>query len=106
MGRTPSERPARLAEKLTQLRKLMNLSQSEMVRQLGLEQKLTREDISKYERGLRVPPLLMLLRYAKAAGVFVDVLIDDELDLPAKLPANPKSEGIVRRSASKSKRNR
>jgi transcriptional regulator with XRE-family HTH domain len=105
MGRTPSERPARLAEKLTQLRKLMNLSQSEMVRQLGLEQKLTREDISKYERGLRVPPLLMLLRYAKAAGVFVDVLIDDELDLPAKLPANPKSEGITRRSTSKRKHN-
>ena len=106
MGRTPSERPARLAEKLTQLRKSLNLSQTEMVRLMGLEQKLTREDISKYERGVRVPPLLTLLQYAKAASVFVDVLIDDELDLPAKLPAIPKSEGIERRSPPKSKRHR
>ena len=28
--------------------------------------------------------------YARAAGVCVDVLIDDRLDLPAKLPAKPK----------------
>jgi transcriptional regulator with XRE-family HTH domain len=106
MGRTPSERPARLAEKLTQIRELLNLSQAEMVRRLSLEDKLTREDISKYERGLRVPPLLTLLKYAKAASVSVDVLIDDESDLPAKLPGTTKSKGIRRASASKNKRNR
>src|ERR1041385_695261 len=95
MGRTPSERPARLAEKLTQIRKLLNLSQAEMVRRMGLEQKLTREDISKYERGLRVPPLLTLLRYAEAANVFVDVLINDKLELPTELPPITKSQGIL-----------
>ena len=36
------------------------------------------------------PPLPVLLAYAKLAGVSTDVLIDDELDLPAKLPAKPK----------------
>jgi transcriptional regulator with XRE-family HTH domain len=85
MGRAPSEKPARLAEKLTQIRNALDLSQDGMVRRLGLEQKLTREDISKYERGLRLPSLLTLLKYARAAGLSVDVLIDDDLDLPSKL---------------------
>lgn len=82
MGRSPTEKPARLAEKLTRIRKTMELSQAEMVRALGLDQSLSREDVSKYERGLRVPPLLTLLKYAKAARVSLDVLADDELDLP------------------------
>lgn len=84
MGRTPSERPRRLAEKLVQVRLVLNLSQGGMVRRLGLEEKLTREDISKYERGVRVPSLLTLLKYAKAASVSVDVLIDDDVNLPSE----------------------
>jgi transcriptional regulator with XRE-family HTH domain len=56
-----------------------------MVRRLGLEGQLTREEVSKYECGLRVPSLLTLLKYARAVGVIVDTLIDDELDLPPKL---------------------
>lgn len=106
MGRNPSERPVRLAEKLAHIRELLMLSQAEMVRRLGLEHKLTREDISKYERGVRVPPLLTLLKYARAAKISVDVLIDDDFDLPAKLPSTTKSEGIKRRSAPKPKRHR
>lgn len=98
MGRTPSEKPAELARKLTYIRKALSISQDGMVRRLGFENKLTREDISKYERGLRVPTLLTLLKYAQVAGVYVDTLIDDELDLPVKLPANPKSLGIKNKS--------
>lgn len=86
MGHTPREKPARLAEKLISIRKSLNFSQDEMVRRLGLEDQLTREEISKYERGLRVPSLPTLLKYARAAGLIVDEIIDDELDLPAKLP--------------------
>jgi transcriptional regulator with XRE-family HTH domain len=41
--------------------------------------------VSEFERGLREPSLLALLQYARLAGVSTDVLIDDELDLPAKL---------------------
>ena len=106
MGSASRERPARLAEKLTYIRRTLGLSQDGMLRRMGLTKRLTREDISKYERNLREPSLPVLLKYAQAAGVWVDVLIDDELDLPAKLPGTTKSEGIRRASASKNKRNR
>ena len=86
MGRIPREQPSRLTEKLIYVRKAMKLSQDEMVRRLGLEARLSREEISKYERGLRTPSLLTLLKYARAAGLIVDDLIDDEIDLPKKLP--------------------
>ena len=93
MGRTPREKPARLAEKLAYLRQALNLSQDEMVRRLGLEGHLYREELSKYERGLRVPSLLTLLKYARAAGLVVDDLIDDEIDLPNKLSGRKKRMG-------------
>ena len=82
MGRSPTQRPARLAKKLVDIRLAFELSQNEMVRRLRLQRSISREEISKYERGLRVPPLLILLRYARAAGVSMDVLVDDDLDLP------------------------
>ena len=81
MGRVPSDRPRKLPGKLLQLRKALKLSQAGMVERLGLTDKLTREDISKYERGVRLPALLTLLRYARAGGTTVDVLIDDDARL-------------------------
>lgn len=86
MGRAPREKPVRLAEKLAHIRKALNLSQDNMIKQLGLENHLTREEVSKYERGLRVPSLPTLLKYARMAGIIVDDLIDDEVDLPSQLP--------------------
>lgn len=41
-------------------------------------------------RGQREPSLIVLLEYARVAGVCVDVLINDRLDLPAKLRAKAK----------------
>jgi hypothetical protein len=38
--------------------------------------------ISGYETGKREPPLPVLLKYARLAGVSTDVLIDDKLKLP------------------------
>lgn len=90
MGRLSREKPGRLAEKLTQIRDALGLSQNEILSRMGLAERLSRDDISKYERGVREPSLLVILRYARVAGVCVEVLIDDELDLPAKLPAKPK----------------
>lgn len=86
MGRNPREKPVRLSEKLTHIRKALQLSQDELIRRLGLEDHLTREEISKYERGLRVPSLPILLKYARIAGVSTDLIIDDELSVPAALP--------------------
>jgi transcriptional regulator with XRE-family HTH domain len=42
--------------------------------------------VSQYERGTREPPLPVLLRYARLAGVIMDVLVDDEMDLPKRIP--------------------
>ncbi len=47
-----------------------------------------------------VPPLPMLLQYARVAGVCLDVLVDDEIDLLKKLPSVPKHEGLKRTSVS------
>ena len=40
--------------------------------------------MSRYELGLRVPGLLTVKAYAKIAGVSMEQLVEDELDLPAK----------------------
>jgi transcriptional regulator with XRE-family HTH domain len=90
MGTRPRRKPERLAEKLRQIRDTFGLSQSEMLKRLEADDLIAYNEISKYELGLREPTLLVLLRYARAAGVCVDVLIDDRLDLPAKLPSAPK----------------
>ena len=87
MGRYEREKPARLAEKLLEIRNALGLSQNQMIRRLGLEDKITQSRISGYELGTREPSLPTLLLYARAAGVCVDVLIDDAMDLPAKLPS-------------------
>lgn len=89
MGVRPKVRQIRLAEKLLNVRKALNLSQNEMIERLGLEEPFNRQSISFYERGKLEPPLFVLLRYAKVAGICTDVLIDDHLELPSKLPATP-----------------
>ncbi|HEX8558540.1 MAG TPA: helix-turn-helix transcriptional regulator [Pyrinomonadaceae bacterium] len=77
----------RLAGKLLQVRQALGLSQSEMLKRLGFEEALDYKRISEYELGKNEPPLAVLLSYARAVNVSTDVLIDDELDLPAELPA-------------------
>ena len=88
MARGARQKPSRLAEKLIQIRTALGLSQNELIRRLDVD--LTQNRISEYETGKGEPPLPILLKYARLAGVSTDVLIDDELDLPDKLPANPK----------------
>ena len=87
MGTNPRIRPERLAEKLLQIRLALGLSQSEMLRHLGYEADMVAARISEFELGKNEPPLPVLLAYARAANVSTDVLIDDESDLPGRLPA-------------------
>ncbi|HEX8736456.1 MAG TPA: hypothetical protein VF721_14095 [Pyrinomonadaceae bacterium] len=89
MGRASLEKPERLAEKLCQIRNALNLSQNGLIRWLDLTDKLTQAEISTFEHGVRIPPLLVLLRYARKSNINVEILIDDELDLPKKLPNKP-----------------
>jgi len=87
MGKKPRLKQERLGEKLLQIRNALGLSQTEMMYRLGVEDLISYHQISRYETGKREPPLLILLQYARAVNVSTDVLIDDALDLPAKLPA-------------------
>ena len=97
MGRATKQKPERLAEKLLQIRIALELSQNQMIRRLGLPDNFLQGSISGYELGTRVPPLHVLQSYADVAGVWVDVLIRDDVDLPTGLPSNPKSAGVLRR---------
>jgi transcriptional regulator with XRE-family HTH domain len=98
------QKPERLAEKLLQIRNALGLSQSEILRRLGVEDLITYHQISRYETGDREPPLKILLQYARSAGVYVEDLIDDDLDLPEKLPGNAHHKGIKHKPASRSRK--
>ncbi|HEX8733942.1 MAG TPA: helix-turn-helix transcriptional regulator [Pyrinomonadaceae bacterium] len=93
MGRAERWRVERLAEKLLKIRQDLNLSQDELVKRLGLEGKIYRNNVSEYESGKRQPPMPIVLMYARLVGISTDVLIDDELDLPEKFPYSKVSNG-------------
>ena len=82
--------PERLGEKLLRIREAFDVSQAAFLERLGNPEMITQKSISDYERGRREPPLLILLRYAQIAGVSTDVLINDSLELPKKIPARRK----------------
>ena len=83
-------RPERLAEKLLQIRNALGLSQTELWKRLGVEDQIPYTRISDYELDKSEPTLMILLQYSRLAGVSIDVLADDELDLPEKLPSRLK----------------
>lgn len=90
-------KPERLAEKLLAIRTALDISQPELHRRLGAEHLIAYNVISKYELGRNEPPLMILLEYAHIANVYVEALIDDDVDLPERLPSPTKSEGVRRR---------
>jgi len=67
-------------------------SQDELVRRLNVHPAILQASISGYGLGTRVPPPKVLLEYARVAGVCTDVLIDDEAELPRRLPASPRHD--------------
>ena len=85
-----AEKPKRLAKKLLQIRETLGLSQNGLVSHLGLTGQVSQGKISEFETGRREPSLLVLLKYARAAGISMDVLVDDKMDLPERLPATRK----------------
>lgn len=83
MGSAKRPKPQRLAEKLKLIRENLNLSQVEIVERLHPEVTgISQNILTNIELGKREPNLLLLLEYARLAGVSVDMLIDDEVDLP------------------------
>lgn len=103
MGKKSRPKPKRLAEKLLQIRHAYELSQNGMIRRLGLTDELVQADISAFELGTREPALPHLLCYAQTAGVTMDVLVDDRVNLPKKLAGDP-MHGVVRTVATSAKK--
>lgn len=101
MGRNARGKPRRLAEKLLYIRQAFGLSQNDLIWRLGLSEELVQANVSLYERGQREPTLKELLKYARLANLYVDALIDDDIDLPEKLPPRRKSMGVVRKKKKK-----
>lgn len=84
MGRSRRPRPTRLASKLLQIRLGLGLTQQQMLKRLDYRQSpLLLPHISDFELDKRDPPLLLLLAYARTAGVPLETLADDNEDLPA-----------------------
>ena len=104
MAKSSRLKPKRLAEKLRQIRSAFGLSQNEMINRLGFAEELIREELSAFERGIRQPPLGVLLEYARVASVYVDVLIDDDQDLPNSTPKTSKYKGVKKDTAARSKK--
>jgi len=83
MGR-PRPKQKRLGQKLRQIRKELDISQDRMPERLGRPD-LHPGRISEYEQNKREPSLLTLLSYAKLAGVHLEDIVNDNVDLPAIL---------------------
>lgn len=98
MGTARRPQPKYLPAKLLKVRQLLGLTQEQMAARLEhLKPPPQPGQISRFEQGKREPSLLILLEYARMAGISIDILADDAAELPAKLPAKNKREGLKRR---------
>ncbi len=87
--RHPRPQPDRMADKLRQIRIRLGYTLEEMAQALARVKKSPPDKsyIHRFEAGSREPSLLVLLEYSRVAGVPLEVLVDDELDLPEWLPS-------------------
>jgi transcriptional regulator with XRE-family HTH domain len=81
MAGASRQKPEKLAAKLKYIRHQLELSQNGLIRLLDMEEELTQAQISAFERGIRIPSLIVLLRYARSIDVTVESLIDDKMRL-------------------------
>lgn len=87
MGQSARPRPHRLGPKLRQIRNLLGLTQEQMAEAVKHIASPPRAGhISEFELGRREPSLLFLLAVARSVHLPMEVLVDDELDLPEELP--------------------
>ena len=94
MGKRSRSRPERIGEKLRQIRNALGLSQNQLTHHLLLPKEFKRSIISNYENDEREPPLFVLLAYARVAGICLEVIVDDAIDVPPKLPVTPAHRAI------------
>lgn len=83
MGSASRVKPKKLPDKLLAIRQYLGYTGKELADKLSdNEIKVQRTDIPRFEKGIREPSLIILLKYAKLVKISTDVLIDDEMDLP------------------------
>jgi len=63
---------------------------------MGFGKDLFRSNISQYEHGDRVPPLLVVLQYARVAGISMEEIVDDDLNLPKQFNGAQKARRRVK----------
>lgn len=91
MGRSNRIRPKRLGEKLRTIREVLGLTQEELIQKLNYNASpLHHQNISGFEKNEREANLLILIAYCDLAGICLDMLIRDDLDLPVEMPSKPK----------------
>jgi len=93
MGQKRRTQPEKLKIKLKTVRLKMEVSQqrmAELLKHYAPNEIIVPGHISDFENGKREPSLPVLLAYAKLVAISTDVLIDDEIDLPKKLPSKIK----------------
>lgn len=91
MGRAPRPRPMRLAAKLLEIRTKLGLTQQQMFERLGdTGTRLYARHVDDYEKDRRIPHLEVVLAYARAAGILMEEIVDDALDLPDRIPPRRK----------------
>jgi transcriptional regulator with XRE-family HTH domain len=86
MGQKRRPQPTRLPEKLLKIRITLGLSQEQMAERLKhVPSPPQPGTISRIETGQREPSLLLLLEISRLAGLPMEYLVDDKLDIPEKL---------------------
>jgi len=95
MGKYPRRKQRHLPHKLRQIRESLGLSQSEIINRMGLADELERTIVSNFESGHREPSLYVLLQYAHVSGLCLEVIVDDELEMPKRLPRVPIHRGVM-----------
>jgi len=82
MGHRAVQKPKHLAEKLLAVRRSFGLTQPQMAQRLGVPSYvLFYHRISEFEHGRRIPNVLVLLAYARAANIPLEALVNDEIEL-------------------------
>ena len=93
MGTKRRTQPKRLKRKLKTIRVKVEVSQQRMadlLRDYAPNEIIAPGHISDFELGKREPNLIVLLAYSKLSNIPLNNIVDDELDLPEKLPSKPK----------------
>jgi len=93
MGKGPRQRPQNLARKLLAIRQVLGLSQIQLVKAMQINGSTVYKRISEYESGRREPSLLVLLAYARVAGIHLEAIVNDCVELPEKMPGKVKHPG-------------